>query len=139
MLKVIQYHVMTEHEDSAAILKSPPTLEGDPLNLTGGVPSRTAHVLSKDVVTSNGTVHVIDQVLFPPAVFTGLQRDGVIPMAVGLGPPKKMTAAGVVTGPKANTKRTTSNTNRSTKRRRSSGHWVRITGTNRRIWVPNTP
>jgi hypothetical protein len=47
-----------------------PTLEGKPLTfaIDGGVTVNGAHVTASDIVASNGVIHVIDQVLLPPAV-----------------------------------------------------------------------
>jgi uncharacterized surface protein with fasciclin (FAS1) repeats len=132
--KVVQYHVLPDREDATDIKLSPLTLEGDRLNLTGGVPPRTASVISKDVLTSNGTIQVIDQVLFPPAVFLQLQRDGAMPIGFGMTKPKKMKASDVVTG--EYTSRRLATKPKSKTPSKSKGRWVRVPGTNERIWIP---
>jgi uncharacterized surface protein with fasciclin (FAS1) repeats len=131
LTRVIQYHVILREKSSVQIRQFPKTLEGDPLYLTGGVPQRTANIVSKDVQADNGEVQVVDQVLFPPAVFKGLQRDGAFPIAVGLGFYPRMTASGVVHDvPTVNRK------SGSKAKKRSKGHYGRVPGSYGRVWIP---
>jgi uncharacterized surface protein with fasciclin (FAS1) repeats len=114
----LRYHVVTDRESLDALTSNPPTLEGDTLNLTTGVPARTARILRSDVALGNGNLDVIDQVLLPPSVVTALQRDGALPIAVNVKSGHgKRNGKGVVTGvnglfPTATTRRKTKVTHR---------------------------
>ncbi|MBU6352111.1 MAG: fasciclin domain-containing protein, partial [Chloroflexi bacterium] len=69
---VLQYHVLSGQVLAGDIVDgmNAPTLEGKPLTfaINGGVTVNGAHVTASDIVASNGVIHVIDQVLLPPAV-----------------------------------------------------------------------
>jgi uncharacterized surface protein with fasciclin (FAS1) repeats len=69
---VLQYHVLTGQVLAGDIVDgmNAPTLEGKPLTfaINGGVTVNGAHVTASDILASNGVIHVIDQVLLPPAV-----------------------------------------------------------------------
>ena len=131
LTKVIEFHIVPREKTSSEIKLAPKTVEGDLLNLTGGVPPRTASFIGSEVDADNGRIQVIDQVLFPPSVFVSLQREGDFPVAVGLGFHKKMTGAGIVHDVPI---RTTAQNRKATRPRR--GHWGRVPGTYGRVWIP---
>jgi uncharacterized surface protein with fasciclin (FAS1) repeats len=69
---VLTYHVIAGAVQAADIANgmNAATLEGKPLTfaLNGGLTVNGAHVVASDLLASNGVIHVIDQVLLPPAV-----------------------------------------------------------------------
>ena len=69
---VLKYHIIAGAVQSADIVNgmNAATLEGKPLTfaVNGGLTVNGAHVLTGDLLASNGVIHVIDQVLLPPAV-----------------------------------------------------------------------
>lgn len=73
LTKVLQYHVLSGSVDSITAIskagQSVPTLSGDEINVSftdGKLFINNAEVVTKDIVTDNGTVHLIDSVLLPP-------------------------------------------------------------------------
>ena len=68
---VLKYHVINGDVTANEIVNgmNAATLEGKPLtfSINGGIKVNDAHILSGDLLASNGIVHVIDQVLMPPA------------------------------------------------------------------------
>jgi len=70
---ILTYHVLVGEITSAQIvtLDSAATLNGAKVDITvngdGGVMVNGANVIIKDIVTSNGIIHVIDAVITPPA------------------------------------------------------------------------
>jgi uncharacterized surface protein with fasciclin (FAS1) repeats len=74
---VLRYHVVAGANDAAAITalngQSLTSLQGEPITITvtedgGVVLNGVANVVTADVATSNGVVHVIDAVLVPPSL-----------------------------------------------------------------------
>jgi uncharacterized surface protein with fasciclin (FAS1) repeats len=74
---VLRYHIVTGANDAAAISalngQSLTSLQGEPITITvtedgGVVLNGVANVVTADVATSNGVVHVIDAVLVPPSL-----------------------------------------------------------------------
>lgn len=74
---VLRYHVVAGANDAAAISglngQSLTSLQGEPIAITvtedgGVVLNGVANVITADVATSNGVVHVIDAVLVPPSL-----------------------------------------------------------------------
>jgi uncharacterized surface protein with fasciclin (FAS1) repeats/plasmid stabilization system protein ParE len=74
---VLRYHVVSGANDAAAISalngQSLTSLQGEPITITvtedgGVVLNGVANVVTADVATSNGVVHVIDAVLVPPSL-----------------------------------------------------------------------
>ncbi|HAJ38352.1 MAG TPA: hypothetical protein DCL15_22000, partial [Chloroflexi bacterium] len=69
---VLKYHVIAGAVPAAEFANgmNAATLEGKPLTfaLNGGLTVNGAHVVASDLLASNGIIHVIDQVLLPPAV-----------------------------------------------------------------------
>lgn len=66
---VLKYHVVSGKVLSTALSAGPvPTLLGKnvTVSLTDGVKINDANVVIKDVVTTNGVIHVVDKVLIPP-------------------------------------------------------------------------
>lgn len=118
LAKVIEYHIVPKDDSAFDIRMGPKTVEGDLLNLTGGVPKRTARIISPDIETDNGKVQIVDQVLFPPEVFQELQRDGVVPIATGLPLHSHMTSGGVNQRVPAGTY--------AAARKRKKAHWNRV-------------
>ncbi len=72
---VLLYHVVSGNLDAAAVTSSDTltTLNGASVTVStdGGVMINNANVTTTDIVASNGTIHVIDAVLIPPAPETG--------------------------------------------------------------------
>ncbi len=72
LASVLNYHVIAGAVKAADIVNgmNAATLEGKPLTfaLNGGLTVNGAHIVTSDVLASNGVIHVIDQVLLPPAV-----------------------------------------------------------------------
>jgi uncharacterized surface protein with fasciclin (FAS1) repeats len=121
LAKVVEYHILPRERSALDIGMSPKTVEGELLNLTGGVPKRTARILSPDIEADNGKLDIVDQVLFPPEVFRDLQRDGLVPITTGLPISPRMTAAGVVQNVSLGNSYT-----KARKRARARGRWNRI-------------
>ena len=71
LTQMLTYHVVPGRVTvaEAAGLESAPTVHGDPLPLSvsGGVWVGNGRVLSADIETTNGLIHVIDRVLLPAA------------------------------------------------------------------------
>jgi uncharacterized surface protein with fasciclin (FAS1) repeats len=69
--RVLRYHIVREELDSTEVLASEriPTLQGGWLFQEGGVLTdangRTANIIDVDIQTSNGIIHVIDNVVLP--------------------------------------------------------------------------
>ncbi len=72
LAEVLKYHVISGDIAAGQIVNgmNAGTLEGKPVtfSINGGVTVNGAHILSTDLPASNGIIHVIDQVLMPPAV-----------------------------------------------------------------------
>jgi uncharacterized surface protein with fasciclin (FAS1) repeats len=72
LANILKYHVIAGAVRSTEFANgmNAATLEGKPLTfaLNGGLTVNGAHVVTSDLLTSNGVIHVIDQVLLPPAV-----------------------------------------------------------------------
>ena len=74
LASILTYHVVSGKVMSADIVKShgatPTTVNGLPVDVTvrdGQVYVNGAHVVSADIVATNGVIHVIDGVLLPKA------------------------------------------------------------------------
>jgi uncharacterized surface protein with fasciclin (FAS1) repeats len=70
LIKILTYHVLSGKVMSADIAGktlSPTTIEGSTvdINATNGVMIDGANVVTADVETSNGVIHVIDKVIMP--------------------------------------------------------------------------
>ena len=69
MTKVLTYHVVAGKVLAADVVKldMATTLEGSTvaINTTDGVKINNAHVITAEIETSNGVIHVIDTVLMP--------------------------------------------------------------------------
>merc|ERR1711907_643209 len=76
LTKVLQYHVLTSTVLSSDLSdgQTATTAQGSDVQVSidgaGAVKIDDANVAIPDVLTSNGVVHVVDQVLMPPAVTT---------------------------------------------------------------------
>lgn len=73
---VLIYHVIADNLTSAQLTDGQQiiTILDDPLNVTvqdDFLKIDTATVLTRDIATTNGVIHVIDQVLLPPAITSG--------------------------------------------------------------------
>ena len=70
---ILKYHVLSGRVKAADVSGkklSVKTAQGQPVNVDGtmfGVQVNGAHVVQADIEASNGVIHVIDQVLLPPA------------------------------------------------------------------------
>ncbi|NIP25393.1 MAG: hypothetical protein GWN67_07650 [Phycisphaerae bacterium] len=66
LIAVLSYHVVSGKILLSA--QSPETLQGQSLNIktAGSFEVNGANVVASDIVTSNGVIHVIDNVLLPP-------------------------------------------------------------------------
>lgn len=70
LIKILTYHVLSGKVMSADIagkMLSPTTVEGSTvhINATNGVMIDEANVVTADIETSNGVIHVIDKVIMP--------------------------------------------------------------------------
>jgi uncharacterized surface protein with fasciclin (FAS1) repeats len=70
LVKILTYHVLSGKVMSADIagkILSPATVEGSTvdINATNGVMIDGANVVTADIDTSNGVIHVIDKVIMP--------------------------------------------------------------------------
>ena len=70
LVKILTYHVLSGKVMSADIagkILSPATVEGSTvdINATNGVMIDGANVVTADIETSNGVIHVIDKVIMP--------------------------------------------------------------------------
>jgi uncharacterized surface protein with fasciclin (FAS1) repeats len=68
---ILTYHVVAgaiTSDQLAGKRMAVPTVQGSNLHVDGrkGVRVNRAHVISADILASNGVIHVIDQVLLPP-------------------------------------------------------------------------
>ncbi|HRW48758.1 MAG TPA: fasciclin domain-containing protein, partial [Caldilinea sp.] len=72
LAELLKYHVISGDIKADQIVNgmNASTLEGKPVtfSINGGVTVNGAHILSTDLPATNGIIHVIDQVLMPPAV-----------------------------------------------------------------------
>jgi uncharacterized surface protein with fasciclin (FAS1) repeats len=70
---ILKYHVLAGRVKAADVIGkklSVKTAQGQPVNVDGtmfGVQVNGARVVQADIEASNGVIHVIDQVLLPPA------------------------------------------------------------------------
>ena len=78
LTSILTYHVVSGKVMAGDIVKAngatPTTVNGLPLNVVvrgGKVYVNGAHVVTADIVASNGVIHVIDAVLLPKAVPVG--------------------------------------------------------------------
>ena len=76
LTKVLTYHVVAGKVLSSALPTTPmaTTVEGSPVlfSLTGGEARiNQARIVTADVMTSNGVIHVIDAVILPPTASAG--------------------------------------------------------------------
>jgi uncharacterized surface protein with fasciclin (FAS1) repeats len=76
LMSILEYHVISGQKIDAATAMSmtsptsPPTVEGGTLNVTtsgGKVMINDATVVRADIQASNGIIHIINNVLMPPA------------------------------------------------------------------------
>ncbi|CAN5500223.1 fasciclin domain-containing protein [soil metagenome] len=72
LVKVLTYHVVPGLINAEEVVKhaSAKTVEGSDVTIKsgdGGVTISGAKVIQADIMCSNGVVHVIDTVIFPPA------------------------------------------------------------------------
>jgi uncharacterized surface protein with fasciclin (FAS1) repeats len=71
LVAILTYHVVAGKVTSAEVASgAAPTVEGSNIELTvgNGIKVNGATVVLADVESSNGVIHVIDQVLLPPTV-----------------------------------------------------------------------
>jgi len=71
--QVLKYHLIPSRVFSVDLANGDvDTVQGDPvtINIDDGVKVNTATVTTADVLVSNGVIHIIDAVLFPPAEVT---------------------------------------------------------------------
>ena len=80
LTSILTYHVVAGDSSSASDLGSAgmlATVNGDSLEFgTDGTTVNGAEVICSDVPVANGTVHIVDQVLLPPAVVEMLSEAG---------------------------------------------------------------
>ena len=78
LIDILQYHVLDSEVPSSAVTDclSVNAINALPLSFTvdGGVMVNDANVVTPDVATSNGVIHVIDKVLTPTATPTDIPR-----------------------------------------------------------------
>jgi uncharacterized surface protein with fasciclin (FAS1) repeats len=69
LVSILTYHVVPGHVTAADVmgLTSATTVQGGTLAIdtTDGVKVNSAHVVTPDIMTDNGVIHVIDAVLLP--------------------------------------------------------------------------
>ncbi|MBE2236881.1 MAG: fasciclin domain-containing protein [Caldilineaceae bacterium] len=86
LANVLKYHVVAGTLKAADIVNgmNAATLEGKPLTfaINGGVTVNGAHILTSDVPVRNGVIHVIDQVLLPPAVDEKVESAAIAATAI---------------------------------------------------------
>jgi len=86
LANVLKYHVVGGALKAADIVNgmNAATLEGKPLTfaINGGVTVNGAHILTSDVPARNGVIHVIDQVLLPPAVDEKVESAAIAATAI---------------------------------------------------------
>ena len=74
LVKVLTYHVLSSKVLAAKVTSGEcPTVEGSTIHIAVGdavVLNKSTHVISTDIMASNGVIHVIDSVLLPPGVDT---------------------------------------------------------------------
>ena len=66
---VLAYHLLPTIKDSVTLTASEPTLQGDVITINammGVVLNGSTNVIRADIFTSDGVIHVIDDVLIPP-------------------------------------------------------------------------
>lgn len=72
LVKVLTYHVLSGKVPAAEVFSGDcPTVEGSTIEIVVGdkvVLNKTTHVISADIMASNGVIHCIDAVLLPPGV-----------------------------------------------------------------------
>lgn len=72
LVKVLTYHVLSGKTLAADVFSGDcPTVEGSNIKVVVGnsvVLNDSAHVVSTDIMASNGVIHAIDNVLLPPGV-----------------------------------------------------------------------
>ncbi len=72
LVSVLTYHVVSGKANAAAVTgqKEWKTVEGSPVTITTGadVKIQNAKIIKTDIECSNGIIHVIDQVILPPAL-----------------------------------------------------------------------
>ena len=115
--QVLTYHVIPGNIMAADAMNmtsptSPPTVEGSTLQVTKGRKGKLkindATVTKADIKASNGTIHIIDTVLMPPAAATtdttvtpAAPMDATPPAAPGATPPAAPATPGTTTTPPA--------------------------------------
>ena len=76
LTKVLTYHVVAGKVTSNDVVKltSAKTVEGQSLkiNSTDGVRVNNAKVIMTDIITTNGVIHVVDEVILPPDMMASL-------------------------------------------------------------------
>ena len=76
LTKVLTYHVVAGKVMSNDVVKltSAKTVEGQSLkiNSTDGVRVNNAKVIMPDIITTNGVIHVVDEVILPPDMMASL-------------------------------------------------------------------
>lgn len=90
----IHYHIVTSRITSASLRLGPKTLTGETLSLTGGMPARTARIVESHSA-GDMIVDVVNEVLISPEALRLLQRDGAVPISMGLPPSAPMSAKDV--------------------------------------------
>ncbi|MCF7957034.1 MAG: CIA30 family protein [Phycisphaerae bacterium] len=89
LIAVLSYHVVSGEILLAA--QTPRTLQGKPVKIqaAGSFQVNDAKVITSDIITSNGVIHVIDMVLLPPAEKSTSEETAreVIELAISRGVP----------------------------------------------------
>ena len=88
---VLTYHVVGGEVMSTSLLSAPAsvrTVNGKDLSMSYGLQVNGANVTTTDIKCSNGVIHVIDEVLLPPA-----KGKDIVDTAVGAGQFKTLVAA----------------------------------------------
>lgn len=84
LTRILTYHVVKGEYDAATVITmtSLPTVEGSDLPIMvkdGKVMVGNATVITTDIMTSNGIIHVVDSVIMPP------ERPNIVELAIGSG------------------------------------------------------
>jgi hypothetical protein len=92
LIDILKYHVVSGrvYDDQAVKAGTAPTLLGRSIKIgfsAGGISVNDATVISKNIETSNGVVHVIDSVLIPGSSLSPAEAVGMLNSAIQQGVP----------------------------------------------------
>jgi uncharacterized surface protein with fasciclin (FAS1) repeats len=92
LVNILKYHVIAGrvYDDEAVKAKSANTLLGRSVKIgfsSAGLKVNDSMVVSKNVETSNGVIHIIDNVLLPPSAMSSSEAMAVLQSAIDRGVP----------------------------------------------------